>query len=352
LEDAPLFCVSARRALRAKAVGDRKELKASGLEELESYLTNFIAKEKSATLEQAIGQKAAILVGELKFEAESNLAALRMPIDQLSERLSIFDKAAARFETERNVSSDLIAGDRKRILADLDADAEQLRTRMQTSIEAETTAALEAKVPESTIVESLAERMPTLFQQEFKDFESKVRKRFAESLGVHQARAEQLIVHVRRTAADLLAIGFTAPAPEESFELKKIPYWVTKARETLSVLPPGTFDGLLPATMRKRRTRARFRAQTDEIVRRNVENLRWSLRQNLEDGFRNFEGRLDDQLKLTLDATREALRRGLQRRTDTIAGADAEIHALSGAVKRLADIASALKNVENHALPN
>ena len=345
LKDAPLFCVSARRALKAKVSGDSEALKASGLEELESYLANFIAKEKYATLEQAIGRKSAALIAELTFEIESNLAALRMPIDQLTERVSTFDKAAVQFETERNVSSDLIAGDRKRILAELDSDAERLRTRMQALIETEIAAALDAMVQENTILERLAERMPLLFQTEFKEFEAKTRTRFTESLGVHQARAEQLIVNVRRTAADLLAIGYAAPAPEESFELKRVPYWVTKAREMLHVLPQGTLDGILPVGMRKRRTRARFTAQTDEIIRRNVENLRWSLRQNLEGGFRSFQGRLDEQLSLTLTATREALRRGLQRRQESIDATDIEIHKLVSAVERLAGIERALEEV-------
>jgi GTPase Era involved in 16S rRNA processing len=342
LKDAPLFCVSARRALKAKAAGDREALKASGIEELESYLANFIAKEKSATLEQAIGRKSAALIAELKFEIESNLAALRMPIDQLTERVSTFDKAAGQFEAERNVSSDLIAGDRKRILAELDSDAEQLRIRMQAQIEAEITAMLESKAQENAITEKLAERMPLLFQTEFKAFEAKTRTRFTESLGVHQARAEQLIANVRRTAADLLAIGYAAPAPEESFALKKVPYWVTKARETLHVLPQGAFDGMLPSAMRKRRARARFSVQTDEIIRRNVENLRWSLRQNLEEGFRSFQGRLDEQLSLTLTATREALRRGLQRRQASIDATETEIRSLSVAATRLSSILGAL----------
>jgi GTP-binding protein EngB required for normal cell division len=345
LKDAPLFCVSARRALKAKASGDGEELKASGLEELEKYLANFIAKEKSATLEQAIGQKSAALIAELKFEIESNLAALRMPIDQLTERVSTFDKAAGQFEAERNVSSDLIAGDRKRILAELDSDAERLRVRMQALIETEIATALAAMVQESAITEMLAERMPLLFQAEFKSFEAKTRTRFTELLGVHQARAEQLIVNVRRTAADLLAIGYAAPSPNESFELKKVPYWVTKSRETLHVLPPGTFDGLLPAAIRRRRTRVRFTAQTDEIIRRNVENLRWSLRQNLEEGFRSFEGRLDEQLSLTLAATREALRRGLKRRQESIDATDTEIHALVSAVEKLVGIERALEDI-------
>jgi ribosome biogenesis GTPase A len=115
LKDAPLFCVSARTALRARLAGDAEALRTSGIAALESYLNNFIKNEKLQALESAIAQKATTLVDELKFDIESRLAALRMPVDQLSQRLVKFDRAAARFEAERNASSDLIAGDRKRL---------------------------------------------------------------------------------------------------------------------------------------------------------------------------------------------------------------------------------------------
>jgi len=50
-------------------------IKESGLPELEGYLNTFIAKEKAVTPERAVARKAAALVGELRFETESGLAA-------------------------------------------------------------------------------------------------------------------------------------------------------------------------------------------------------------------------------------------------------------------------------------
>ncbi|MGH6876337.1 MAG: hypothetical protein ACREHV_03050 [Rhizomicrobium sp.] len=140
-------------------------------------LTDFVDGEKLRTLKTAIAQKAKALIGELRFELESRLAALRMPIDRLSRSLLKFDQATIRFKSERNASSDLIAGDRKRLLGDLDVEAEQL---------------------------------------------------------------------------------------------KRVPYWVTQPHETLDVLPPGTFETLLPGSHRRHRMRSRLLSRLDEILRRNV----------------------------------------------------------------------------------
>jgi GTP-binding protein EngB required for normal cell division len=347
LEDAPLFCVSARAGLRAKLAQDSDALRASGMPRLEDYLLHFLAEEKSQTLEQAAARKASALVGELRFGAETALAVLRMPIDQLSAQLASFDKAVVRFEAERTVASDLIAGDRKRILAALDADAEELHDTLLRSLGAGLAPDLDAGKSEDAIISNLSERLPVVFQAEFERLEAKTRARFTETLGVHQARAQDLILEVRRTAANLLAIRYAAPAPEETFVLKKVPFWVTTARDTLHLVPPGAIDAFLPAALRRRRIAQRYRALLNEVVARNVENLRWALRQNLEAGFRDFESRLDEQLRLTLYATREAFQRGLQRRGETLSATDSEVQALQQAVARLSEIGAVLSSLDS-----
>jgi ribosome biogenesis GTPase A len=345
LKDAPLFCVSARMALRARLAGDAEALRTSGIAALESYLNDFIKNEKLQALESAIAQKARTLVDELKFDVESRLAALRMPIDQLSERLEKFDRAAARFEAERNASIDLIAGDRRRLLAERDADAERLYSRMAAVLTKYLDEAVETGNTETTVSAALVERIPVLFEAESHAHDAGVRRRFVELLRTHQQRADALIADVRHTAANLLQIDYAAPAAEEAFELRRIPYWVTRPREALRLLPPGTVETLMPSPARKRRMRKRLADQLNEILRRNVENLRWSMRQNLEDGFRAFETRLDEQLKLTLSATREALQLGLQRRTEKSESAETETGALVAASTRLRDIRNRLDSM-------
>ena len=50
-----------------------------------------------------------------------------MPLEDLERRMAAFDKAGTRFEAERRTAADLLAGDRIRLLGELEADAEQLR---------------------------------------------------------------------------------------------------------------------------------------------------------------------------------------------------------------------------------
>jgi hypothetical protein len=56
--------------------------------------------------------------------------------------------------------------------------------------------------------------------------------------------------------------------------------------------------------------------QATLLVRRNVENLRWSILQNMDESFRGFRARLDQQLDETIGSIRQAIELAQRRRHD------------------------------------
>jgi hypothetical protein len=73
---------------------------------------------------------------------------------------------------------------------------------------------------------------------------------------------------------------------------------------TLNPIEPGAFDGLLPPSVRKARVRKRLIQEIGTLVLRNVENLRWATRKNVEDAFRRFGCALEETLSTSIEATR------------------------------------------------
>jgi hypothetical protein len=148
---------------------------------------------------------------------------------------------------------------------------------------------------------------------------------------------------VRQTAANLLEIPFHAPESSDAFEAKREPFWVTTARTTeLNPIPPGAFDQLLPAPIRKRTIRKRLLEEINSLVIRNVENLRWATRQNMEDTFRRFGTELDERLAMSMDATRGAMRKALEQRRAHAELIDSEIEAKQKGLSQLTEIAETL----------
>jgi len=191
----------------------------------------------------------------------------------------------------------------------------------------------------------MALALPAFFEAKAGPFAAATRKGLATRLAPHQRRANELIGLVRRAAAELMVIPYEAPDSAEAFEIHWEPYWVASGRtETLNPLRAGSLDGLLPETLRKTRSRKRLLAELDAAVGRNVENLRWATRQNVETAFRRFGTALDEQLEATLAATQGAMAVVLERRKREGERVDSELEPRRQAAARFDAITESLQD--------
>ena len=113
-----------------------------------------------------------------------------------------------------------------------------------------------------------------------------------------------------------MEISINLPPPEQAFELGREAYWVAPAPAN-SILDASAlaFVHMMPQRMRERRLRRHIAADTEKAVLRNVANLDWALRQNVEDAFRRFEDSFARQLSQALAETRQAMQIALQKRS-------------------------------------
>jgi hypothetical protein len=108
---------------------------------------------------------------------------------------------------------------------------------------------------------------------------------------------------------------------------------------------PSVLDQFLPEATRQIRLRQRLLKEMDAVLLRNVENLRWATRQNLEDTFRRFGADLNERLALSLVATRGAMVAARDRRTQQSACVKAEIETMGVTLSRLNTMQTALSDL-------
>ena len=119
------------------------------------------------------------------------------------------------------------------------------------------------------------------------------------------------------------------------------PYWVTQKWNTsVSPVPEGFLDRFLPPELRKHRLQKRLDEEVETLVTRNVENIRWATLRNLDDAFRRFSSNLEEQLKETADAIRDAMRTARVQREENKDAVQSEL-------KRLEQKAAELTSLEN-----
>jgi hypothetical protein len=114
---------------------------------------------------------------------------------------------------------------------------------------------------------------------------------------------------------------------------------------TLNPIAPGAFYGLLPASVRRARVRRRLLQEIDSLLQRNVENLRWATRLNVEDAFRRFGRALDEAFATNIEATRGVIVLAHDRRLNQADRTETEIAAIEASKTTLMDIQTELRRL-------
>ncbi len=322
-----IISLSAREGLRAKLSGDSIGWKKSGMADLEEGLLRFMADEKSKALFEALSRKTLDMIADIRMRLELRIRSLEMPLEDLEERLDIFERKVDEIRRERERVSDLLEGDKRRMFNFLEELSNKLREDageyLQTVIKEAMALRDGDGVKEEDLQEAVAKAIPGYFEHQSGVTTESISARMSDVLRSYQDMADQLIESVRKTAADLFEISYRAPKGDKAFKMVKRPYWVThKWSSGFTPIPSGAIEKLLPPKIRHQRILKRMDEQIETLVRNNVENLRWTIYQSVNETFRSFGNRLDEKLSDTLGATHGAIKVAVEerkRRSDTIA---------------------------------
>jgi hypothetical protein len=102
----------------------------------------------------------------------------------------------------------------------------------------------------------------------------------------------------------------------------------------------------LPKSLREKRARDQLAADAEKAVLRNVANLDWAIRQNLQEAFRRFEFSLTEQLAQVLQATRQAMQLAIERRTARAEEMDEYVKDSARSIASLSNILSEIQAVK------
>jgi len=314
--DVPIFTVSAKQALAARKNGSSRP-GGGNIEAIERHLVDFLAREKSDALRAAVSRKAADILAQCDMRLKLAIRSYQIPIEDLRERMAVFERKMEEIRRQRLFEDDLLAGDRRRMHELLEAHAENLRRKAQEYLAgiAFETIARDGPSAEREVPKALAEAIPGFFEHLSGETTAHFRQLMDDAVRPHRERAAQLIASIRKTAAELFEVPYWAPESGETFEIVQEPYWVThKWTSRLIPMPAGLVDRLLSAAARSARLRKRLFDQVSALVVPNVENLRWAIFQSIDRTFIQFAASLKQKWDDAVMATEGAIRAAMSRR--------------------------------------
>lgn len=319
IDDPLVFPVSARLALEGRQKSDGVLLERSGIREVLKHLLAFLREEKSYALRVALAKKTVEVLDGLVMHLSLLVRSLEMPLCDLGERLQVFSEKIKEAEEERIRMGDLLLGERKRMVALLEEQAESLRQKARAHFQdvVEKRLAGAKGDLEADIREALEEEIPAFFEHELSEVARVFEEKFVKTLQPYERKIRELTEAVRGKAAELFDIPHYVSQGSETFVMEKKPYWVTHKWYThFSFLPEGLFSALLPERARRAKLRQQIQKEIEELVTTNVENLRWATLQNLDQTFRQFVAVLDEHLEQTITATQGAIERARSKRLE------------------------------------
>jgi len=344
----PIFGVSARIGLAAKQSNDRCELERSGIPALEKHLFEFLATEKFESLQSAIRRRALDILVEAHAETELRIRTLNMPIEDLAAKARSFERTLELIKERRVITSDLLAGDRRRLIAQLEERIQDLRQEAFTEFVSIVDKALLGSDPEAgerLAQQTLSTAIETHFETACRRMTTRFVKEVTEILALQQRRLDDLIDSVRTVAGELFNVSFGLQRERDSFELGEDPYWVTGKIDTTLLPNLGRIiDHVVPLTVRRSRLRRRIMKQVDDLIVHNAENLRWSILQGIEQTMRQAIGRLDERLDQAIGAIKAIIAEALARRQSQSIAVDTEISKLQQLASELVSVSNELES--------
>jgi len=340
-----IFELSAKRALesqfRPAAAGGTDY---GGLRALESYLGDFLVTEKEAALREAIAMKASGLLSEALLTLDLERKVLELPAADLERRVVLLEKRLAELDRERIYLIDRLTGDLGRTREYLDGLAAALQGQIQTHLR-EVAASVQAELGPSAsrretmekVRRALAGAVPSLFDTAQADITTAVDHYADELLRVHVEQTDALINRIRQTAADLFEVPFQSVTIRDPFQVQREPLMVKHhvvASFTMTALE--WLAHLLPPLLREKRLARRMDEDIQALAARNVENLRWAIRQNLDDVFRRFESKMESHITEALQTIHGAIETAQERQRSRMNASGPEIACLADCRDRLA----------------
>jgi small GTP-binding protein len=287
-----IYCVSARLGLEARLQHNTRLWQESGLENLENCLIDFLIREKQTALRQVIARRARNIIESALMRIRISRESLQLPGDELAEKIRIFEKSLQQASRERHTIQDILDGDKKRLIAFVEEQAAMLRE--------EAAAGLKNIMMKGTGKESVqmawADFLPQFFDSKNTELTRDIQEHLLDALSPHKQRIESLVEQLRKTAAELFRIPYRPLDSEAVLKTEKRPYWVLNTWNTVAA----------PILLS-------MESRMDNLVQRNVENLRWNTLQNLIVAFSRFSTELKQRLDETVASTKGAMEAALQR---------------------------------------
>jgi GTPase SAR1 family protein len=345
--EVPVFPVSARHALEARAAHAGDAFAASGFAAFDAALRGFLERDSGAVWIDSVRRHLTRLLSECKLSAELELKALAAPLATLDENLRAF--AARRDETLRArddfdalLTADLRKLVKERVEPDIVAFKRELRLRLGAAVpdwlgEAET----QHEMPRQTALE---QRIVEETRRAFDDWRAREDdainddfERICDRFRSHIRQQADALLHY---SAELFSIRFEAVDAAPLRQARSRFYYKFWQEPPSMRLMSDAVAGLLPGALGHAVLQKRARRRVAELVEMQSGRLRHDFEQRIMEAMREARRELFERMDTTIASIGHAIDKGRALRTSGGDAADVRRREIEAQIARIEAIAS------------
>jgi hypothetical protein len=316
-----IFPLSAKTALKASLQGDQELLEKSLLPAFIRRLNLFLLQEKGALLLQSNLKNLLKILSDEIAGNELERSLLLRPLEELQDRISLFEEEMRLLRREKEEIIYLIEGDFKRILKEgLDLHVEEFKKRAIPSLlqRYEDFCAENADLGGSSFQKSLGEFIKQLILDSFTEWrleeERNLSEEFKKLEKLYRDKANSIVYRILKKAGDIFEIELSTMEAELGLEEEGEFWFKLEDQHSDLEIFMSTVTKSLPKKLSRRIMVNQNRGKLLELFDRHCGRVRYDFYLRLQKSFNSLRVRVYDLVEGTMESVEGSIKRAMERR--------------------------------------
>jgi GTPase SAR1 family protein len=317
-----IFPVSAKLALEGKISGNEALLNKSLLPQFSEVLNNFLMEEKGKILIISIANNLLRLTSQARFALELEMKSLFTPLEELKEKIKIFEKKEKEVKEEKGDFDLLLDAEVKKIIKNvLEEEMRVFRQELLLKV----SAILESRYKEYSgmslkqLRDLLEKEIITEVKQAFASWrvieDEKLAKTFETACRRFVTKIDETVDSLHKFSSELFAVPFDAVKAEALWSTKSEFYYRFQEQPVGIEIVTSSVTLLLPKFIGEKIILKKMKEYLNRVTDLHTAKVGYDFEKRLDKGKLDFRWEMRRRIEATIEGIRNAIDKGMTQRS-------------------------------------
>jgi hypothetical protein len=347
-----IYPVSARLALEGKLTGSEEALRRSRLPEFTGALRDFLMNEKGRVLLRSVAGNLLRILSQSRFEAELELRSLGAPLEELAEKLRVFEEKKAAIIEEKRDMDVLVEGKTKELVSgvleeDLRGLVVGLKGRLQEGLARrfEESGGLSAKELQAALETYIKDDVAGACDAFRAAEDAKLARAFEAEVKRLSPRVDDIVDRLLRFASELFAIPYEAVRAEGLWAGRSAFFYRFRDQPVGLEMLVSSVTLALPGRIGRRLVLRAMRGFAGEAVDRQSGRIRHDFVNRLERSRRDFGWEMQKRMDAAVEGIEAAVKKGMDLKARSEEDVEARQRALHDIAEKIEDLSARVEHI-------